>query len=538
MSDPNREELELFKKLLSKHRYDYAKLAYVIFPFGQKGHALEHVHPYDWQIEEWNKLSKHMMTDSTRFNEYLWACSSGNGAAKTAWVAMTVIMLMYTQRVRGRVTANTQPQINTVVWPEWDIWFNHARYSDIFFEKLGTSIKARDPKLSEVWRMDTVTWSQENPASISGLHNKGGCVIYVFEEAAGIPAVIFKYALGAFTETETMKVFFALANSDDPDSYFESVCMTSPYWKSRRIDTRTQSHISKERINALLVECGGNEDHDDFRVRVRGLPRKTARDSIVSKENIQAAVERAKDFDKSQIKMLPVVLTCDPAWQGGDETCIAYRQGPYVCLLEKYKLDRSSNETHMKTYELLCKYEKTLGADAVFIDQGEGTAVYTLAINAGKTNWELVSFAGSPNDTPEAKESEYQNIRAQMYYEFNKFLFGGGILDVREDLDDQTKAEWTESIIKQLPWTKGTRHKVTLKKLCKSKKEIKDEFGSSPDVADALVLTLARPIVDRLPENETYARGDSYQIGQGALMMPTHPSPYDDLEVDYRALYD
>jgi hypothetical protein len=192
----------------------------------------------------------------------------------------------------------------------------------------------------------------------------------------------------------------------------------------------------------------------------------------------------------------------------------------------------------MITYNKLCYWEKELKADAVFIDQGEGTAIYTLALNAQKTSWELVSFANSPNDTPEAKESEYQNIRAQMYYEFNKFLFGGGILDVKADLDPQTKGEWKEAIVKQLPWTKGTRHKVTLKKLCKSKKEIKDEFGSSPDVADALVLVMARPVLDRLPENDPFHFGDSYQTGQGALMMPMHPSPYDDLEADYRQVYE
>jgi hypothetical protein len=536
--EPKREDLDQFKKLINQYRYDYAKLAYIIFPFGQKDHALEHVQPYDWQIEEWNKLSKHMMFEGSRFDEYLFACSSGNGAAKTAWVAMTCIMLMFTQRVRGRITANTDPQMKQVVWPEWDIWYNHARYSNVFFEKLGTSIKAKDPKLGEVWRIDTVTWSQESPASISGLHNKGGCVIYVFEEAAGIPANIFKYALGAFTETSTMKLFFAVANSDDPDSYFESVCMMSPHWKSRRIDTRTQSHISKERIQKLLEECGGNEDHDDFRVRVRGLPRKTARDSIISKENIISAMERAKDFDTSSVKMLPVILTCDPAWQGGDETCIAYRQGAYVCLLEKYKLDRASNDTHMITYDKLCYWERKLKADAVFIDQGEGTTVYTLAINAGKTSWELISFANQPTDKPEAKDSEYANIRAQMYYEFNKFLSGGGIIDVKQDLDDQTKKEWQDAILKQLPVTKGSRHKVTLKKLCKSKKEIKDDVGFSPDVADAFVLVMARQLVERLPENDMFYSGGSLQIGDGALSMPQHPMPYDDIEVDYKNLYD
>jgi hypothetical protein len=483
MSDPSKEEMELFSKLIETHRYEFHILVYLLFPFGEKGHALEHEAPYPWQLEEMKKLSAHLGNPKTRYESYRLIISSGNGAAKTAFGSMMLLMLMYTQRLRCRITANTQPQLSTIVWPEVDRWFRHARYHDLFFEKLGTSIKAKNDKLSESWRTDLVTWDEQRPASISGLHNKGGAILYIFEESSQIPAIIWQYASGAFTETGTIKLFFAFANSDDPESKFEQN-MNSPLWHSRRIDTRTLTHIDQKQIEDWLQDCGGNEDHDDFRTRVRGLPRKTAKDSIISLENVQAAMARRKDFDVQSIAMLPVVLTCDAAWQGGDETCIAYRQGPYVCLLEKYKLDKLAGETHQLTFAKLCQWEKDLSADAVFIDSGEGTALYTLAINSGRTSWELVSFANSPNDTPEAKDSEYANIRAQMYYEFNKFLMKGAILDAKNP-------DWLDAIAKQLCWTKGGRHKITNKKKCESKLEIKSRVGQSPDICDAFVLTCA-----------------------------------------------
>lgn len=526
-AQPTKDEIEFFREQIEENRYDFNKLIYIIFPFGEKDHALEHFKPYPWQVEEWARLSVHLSNPATRYETYRLIISSGNGAAKTAFGAMTYLMLMYTQRVRARITANTAPQMTSVVWPEYDVWFRHARFNEHFFEKFGTSIKARNPKLAETWRLDAVTWNEQSPASISGLHNKGGAIMYIFEEAPGIPAVIWQYASGAFTETETIKIFFAFGNSDDPESKFEQN-MTSPIWHARRIDTRELIHIDPKQVADWLQECAGDEDHDEFRVRVRGLPRKTSKDSIINLESVREGIKRGTDYDVDQVLSLPCILSCDPAWTGGDDTCIWYRQGPYTKMLEKFKLDKTAGQTHQYTYDKLCKWERELNADAVFIDQGEGTAIYTLACNAGKA-WELIAFAGRPNDTADVAQSEYANIRAQMYYEANKFLQEGGIIDAKEE-------DWFEDIQKQLCWTKGTRHKVTNKKLAEKKLDIKSRVGKSPDVADGFVLLFARPVLERLWENDRY-RNEDLRAGEGAIKMVDHGDPYENLEERMRDLY-
>jgi len=521
------EDIELFKKLINEQRYDFCKLAYTIFPFGEAETDLENMSPYDWQMEEWAKLSKHLSDPITRYQTYRLVISSGNGSAKTAFGAMTMVMLLFTQRLKARVTANTDPQMKQIIWPEYDIWFRRARFVDHFFEKFGTSIKARNPNLAEKWRIDTVTWSEQSPASISGLHNKGGAAVYVFEEAPGIPAIIWQYASGAFTETETIKIHMAFGNSDDPESKFEQN-MASPLWNSRRIDTRTLSHIDPDQINAWLIDAGGDEDSDDFRVRVRGLPRKSAKDSIIKLESVEAALARRHIFDKESVSNFPVILSCDPAWTGGDETCIWYKQGPYQCLLERYKLQKQNGETHQLTYNKLSYWERKLKADAVHIDQGEGTAVYTLAMNAEKHHWVLVSFAASPTDVVNHKESEYGNIRAMMYYLQNRALMEGAVLDSR-------KEEWIEDIKKQLCWTKGTRHRVTHKKMAEPKSDIKERVGKSPDVADGAVLLFAYNVQDKLPENELGSDGQYAFAGSQPIKMKDHEVDYGD---GYDNLYD
>jgi hypothetical protein len=459
---------------------------------------------------EWKRMSVHLMNPLTRYLPYKLCVSSGNGAAKTAFGAMTYLMLMYTQQVRGRITANTEPQMKSVVWPEYDIWCGRARYFDFFFEKFGTSIKSRDVKHSETWRLDAVTWSETAPAAMSGLHNKGKAILLIFEEAAGIPSVIWKYANGAMTDVDTIKIWLAFANSDDPESQFEQN-MNNTDWRSLRIDTRSLEHVSKEFVAELLKECNGNEDADDFRVRVRGMPRKSSADSIISFARVRDALDRT--IDRDSLRELPVILTCDPAWTGGDETCIWVHQGPWSKLLEKYKLNKAMGETHILTYSLMCRYEKDYKVDAVFIDQAEGTAIYTMAHAQGKYNWELVSFSSSPNDAPDFAQSQYQNIRAQMYYEAEKHLAHGAIIEV--DLP-----EWRDHVEKQLCWTKGIRNRTTLKKQAEAKEELKKRVGQSPDVADGFVLRFARPVLDRLPENTTEAMREVFESGDNEEYSP------------------
>ncbi len=486
-------DVELFSQLLDKYRYDYNKLAYVIWPFGQVGHALEHFKPYKWQTQIWDEMSEHFKNPATRDLPFKLAVSSGNGIGKSAFFAMTTMMLMFTQRTRGRLTANTYTQVKNITWVELDIWCRHARFFDVFFEKLGESIKSRDEKLAENWRIDMFTWDANNPAATSGLHNKGGCVLLGVDEAAGVPANIIQYLNGAMTDTDTMKVWFMIGNSDDPDSAFEQK-MLDPTWISRRIDSRTCEGVSKEFVAGVLAECGGNEDADDFRVRVRGLPRKSSADSIISAGDVETALSNPIEIDSQS--MLPCVMTADLAWTGGDSCAIWIHQGAVSIMVDYYKLDKAGGQTHLYTYQRMVYWEREYSVDYVLIDQAEGTAVFTMAQAQQKYNWELVSFASSPNDVAETKDSQYHNMRAQMYYEAQKWMQRGGALKARNP-------DWLHDIRKQLCWTKGIRNKTTLKKQAEPKIDIKQRVGMSPDVADGFVLRFSRIFYDRLEHNQT-----------------------------------
>lgn len=545
---PVNRELQLFKQLVNENKYDFCKLVYLLFPFGEKDHPLEFEKPYAWQMEEWAKLSKWLSNPETRHQTYKLVISTGNGSGKTAFGAMTMLMLMYTHLLRGRLTANTKPQLTQVLWPQYDKWFRFARYSDLFFEKFGESIKSRDEQKHDQWQFSLFTWDEANPAAVSGLHNKGNAILYTFEEAPGIPANIFQYANGAFAVADTVKIWLVFGNSDDPDSKFEKL-MSDPDWHSRRIDTRTLDVVDKKFIESVLKDCGGDEDADDFRVRVRGLPRKTNADSIINRDRVREAFARAKDFDIASVNRLPVIITVDPAWTGGDFTTIWMHQGHYTKLLNAYKLDSRLGEDHKLTYDLLVEYERKYRADAVWIDRGEGTALKTLANNDGRYHWDLVDFGSAPNDNPNRNESEYANMRAQLYYEGRKYFNdGSAVIEIGDDVQIKgmrvsnrelsTVDELIEVIIGQFGYTKGDRHKITMKKICESKKEIKSRVGESPDFSDGFLIRFYRLLLDRMPENEVPDVGNRFlgerarhiygdTTGSRAITMPESVPNYD-----------
>jgi hypothetical protein len=172
----------------------------------------------------------------------------------------------------------------------------------------------------------------------------------------------------------------------------------------------------------------------------------------------------------------------------------------------------------------------------VWIDQAEGTALKTLANGDQKYHWELVSFAQSPNDNVDSKKSDYANMRAQMYFEAGKAMKKEEIvLDYNKDIEFDEKGITAEDkIIKQFAYTKGDRHKITLKKLCESKKEVKKRLLESPDIADSYVLKYYRTEVQRLDENEPVDMNEGYggvthrtnEAGSKAITMPESKPDY------------
>jgi hypothetical protein len=70
------------------------------------------------------------------------------------------------------------------------------------------------------WRIDFNTWSEENPQASAGAHNKGKRLVIIYDEASGIPDIIWTTQEGALTDANTEIIWIAFSQCTRSDGYF------------------------------------------------------------------------------------------------------------------------------------------------------------------------------------------------------------------------------------------------------------------------------------------------------------------------------
>lgn len=192
------------------------------------------------------------------------------------------------------------------------------------------------------------------------------------------------------------------------------------------------------------------------------------------------AVREAANHSSKEIEAIgPIILGVDPSYKGKDGSAFYIRRGRLVLHHEKvYGLD--SMQITVKIMRLIEKFN----VDAVAIDFGYGTGAYDRLRELGYGHMAyLINFGSKALD-----EQNYINRRAEMYG-----LLANWIETENPKIPDN------ESLIAQLeqvPYERDTTHRLKIK----SKHEIKELLGESPDDADALALTFSVPHVHRVEE--------------------------------------
>jgi hypothetical protein len=95
-----------------------------------------------------------------------------------------------------------------------------------------------------------------------------------------------------------------------------------------------------------------------------------------------------------QYNFAPVILTCDPAWEGDDELVIGKRQGLLFTVLRT--LPKNDNDVWVANE--LARLEDEHQADAVFIDGGYGTGIVSAGRTMGRDHWHARVVRRKPND--------------------------------------------------------------------------------------------------------------------------------------------
>lgn len=412
---------------------------------------------------------------------YRSAIASGHGIGKSAGTAMLVTWLLATRpHCKGVVTATTANQLETKTFAEIKKWLKRSLVGDLF-EIKAMSIEAKSSP--ETWRLDAITCREENSESFAGQHAASSSSFYIFDEASGVPDVVWEVAEGGLTDGEPF--MFAFGNPTRNTGRFrECFGKRSSRWKTRHIDSRDVFITNKDEIEEWRKEYG--EDSDFFRVRVRGEFPSASSLQFIPTGLAEAAAKR----DLPHNAATAAVIGVDVARFGDDDSVIYTRIGRGFMPIKRYH--------GLSTTQLVAKVKRhfeevrALGfpRDRIFINVDEG--------GVGGGPKDMLRDDGYPvrgiqfgegADDPQT----YSRKREEMWGRMKLWLGDGGTIPNDSGLiEDLTGPEYDI-----LP---GGQVKL------ESKKDMKKRGLSSPDAADALALTFAHRIEEYTPLPELVAR--------------------------------
>jgi hypothetical protein len=440
------------------------------FPWGT-GELKNYQGPDTWQKELLIAVRDGMVT----FNEAMrFAVASGNGPGKSALSAWLILWALSTfEDTKGIITSNTESQLKIKSWAELAKWYN-LFIAKHWFKFTATAIYSADPSHEKTWRIDQVPWNEQRSEAFAGMHNKGKRILIIFDEASGIPDSIWNVTEGALTDEKTEIFWFVFGNPTRNNGKFHACFHGNRHrWNTKQIDIRTSKLTNKKEIEQWIEDYG--EDSDFVRIHVKGeFPNVSDRQFIPHSYVAQA---RGVELHPSKYNFAARILAVDPAWMGGDETCIGLRQGNKFRILARY--NKNDDDFVMAGY--VAKFEDEEKADAVFVDFGYGTGIVSAGKQLGRS-WKLVAFGGESGDPG------YLNKRAEMWGMMKDWLRDGGTIP-----DDPILAAELVGPEYYVKTTGSGAGKIVLE----SKTDMKRRGLASPNRADTLALTFAAPVANR-----------------------------------------
>lgn len=446
-----------------------------VYPWG-RGPLKAEKGPRIWQGQVAAHIRDHLQNPTTRFQPCQIAVASGHDIGKSAEVAMLSQWAMSTcEDTKVLLTANTDTQLRTKTWPEMEKWFKLA-INDFWFQVNAESIAVRDPRHARLWRLDRVSWSENNTEAFAGLHNKGKRIVVIFDEASSISDKIYEVTEGALIDENTEIIWLCFGNPTRNTGRFrECFGSLAHRWKTFQIDSRTVEGTNKEQLQRYVEDYG--EDSDFVRIRVRGeFPRAASNQFISSELVAQARAYRAMGYEQ-----LPKVLAVDVARFGADRTVIAWRQGRRYCVTDTLR-NLDTMQVAMRVSERI----ESERPDAVVVDgDGIGAGVIdNLRFRGYGDN--LHEYRGG---LPAHDSIKYFNKRAESWGQMREWLTAGAEIPDNPDLaTDLTVPEYGFS-------NKG---QIQLEK----KEQMKARGFASPDLADTLAMTFEPRLSSKMPVNK------------------------------------
>jgi hypothetical protein len=471
---------------IGRCRFDPLGYVMYAFPWGRPGTALAgESGPEPWQREVLQKLGATLHYRKACDEAVRQAVASGHGVGKSALVAWIILWALSTRRdTRGVVTANTEGQLRTKTWPELAKWHALAVNRHWFTYTATSLFYSARPGLDRTWRVDAITWSENNTEAIAGLHNKGRRAFALFDEASSIADGVWETIEGALTDAGTELFWLAFGNPTRTTGRFRECFAGGRFahrWQPQQIDSRSVSMTNKGQIETWVNDYG--VDSDFVRVRVKGEFPRAGSMQFIDSERAQQAVERELFKDPTAA----LIMGVDIARHGEDQTVIRFRRGLDARSIPAVKFRIPDlMATAGRVMELVNSHEP----DGVFVDgTGIGWGVVDRLNQLGCSVVRGIDFGAGADRTDSVDAMvRYANKRAEMWGHMKEWCKFGCLPDDRDLRADLTNVEYGYDA------TDAIR--------LERKDDMRKRGLASPDDGDALALTFAYPVERRNSKDE------------------------------------
>jgi hypothetical protein len=402
------------------------------------------------------------------------AVASGHGVGKTALVSWLILWAISTCKdCRGILTASNEAQLATRNRAELRKWYRLFR-GRAFFELTATALVSADTAHEHTWRIDLLPWNEHRPESFAGLHNQGKRVLVIMDEASVIPPIIWQTIEPVMTDVNTEIVWAVFGNPlHSVGPFRECFGRFAHRWQKWHVDARDVGISDKKQIDEWAEDHA--EDSYFFMTRVRGQFPTAGALQFIPTDLVEAAMIREIEPHPRD----PLIMGVDVARFGDDCSVIYARRGmdarsilPIVS--RGIGVDRLEDQILQ-----FCLQHRV---DVIFVDgSGVGGGVIDHLLNRHNLPVEDIQFGSKSIGT--ASQIRYAQKRSEMW---------GNMRDALKYLAIPNSSELRDQLISP-EYDFNLRGELQLEK----KSDMKRRGLASPDIADALALTFARPVFPR-----------------------------------------
>lgn len=407
---------------------------------------------------------------------------SGHGIGKSTISAWLCKWILDTRPYSvGTMTANTSSQLRTKTWAEVGKWHHLSLTRDWFRYVASTTTMSltydKDKDLSGRWKCFAQTCDPTNSEAFAGQHSDSTS-FYIFDESSKIADKLFEVREGGMAGGEPMCFDFGNGTRNTGRFYENCVGKFRYQYIVRSVDSREAYRVNKRKVQEDLEAHG--EDSDYFRVRWRGLFPGSGDVQFIDSNELKEAMERNIAVSHKED---PLVLGVDVARMGDDESIIYPRVGYDCRSFEPRRFRKMDGEELANEVAQYVNEFRQLGmrTRAIFVDEGGGYGG-SVVDNLRRMGYQVTGV----NPGERAVNRKTYALRIDEMW--------GGIRDnLKHLMMPGPNTPEGEELFEQLT-QREFGHTMKEQVRLEPKSQLKERIGKSPDIADALAFTFAKPI--------------------------------------------